>query len=275
MSGLEEIFKQWGYGTPLLYAAAAYGFFAWLDANASDEATDALSAAMKFMSVGNDNIAAALVELFDRIYTRPLLSWRAFRRSLLYTTMMSGLVAFELRELPNYTPGFYTNSRVFTGVLITLAFSYVVNAGTDYLSLFYIRRWLARAGARPVSALAVGTLLGIFVVSVGNLVRYAVMFCTALALRGMPDLDDLVRNIPESLLLASLLSIPAMVVFAWLPLLALGIFVGRLLQPLSWLVTKTQWALKDGNKHPLKAVGYIAAVAVLGIALVMGLVSRL
>ena len=56
---------------------------------------------------------------------------------------------------------------------------------------------------------------------------------------------------------------PALIVFAWLPLFALGIVIARLLTPLSWIVGRTQWALKEGNGHPIKAIGYVAAVVVL------------
>jgi hypothetical protein len=54
----------------------------------------------------------------------------------------------------------------------------------------------------------------------------------------------------------------AVIVFAWLPLFALGIVVCRLLTPLSWVVGRTQWFLKEGKEHPLKAIGYVAAVVV-------------
>lgn len=55
---------------------------------------------------------------------------------------------------------------------------------------------------------------------------------------------------------------PALTVFVWLPLLAVGIIATRALKPLSWAVGKAQWALKDGNEHPLKAVGYLGGVLV-------------
>jgi hypothetical protein len=57
-------------------------------------------------------------------------------------------------------------------------------------------------------------------------------------------------------------TLPAMAVFVWLPLFALGIVIARLLTPLSWIVGRAQWFLKEGNEHPLKAIGYVAAVVV-------------
>ena len=41
-----------------------------------------------------------------------------------------------------------------------------------------------------------------------------------------------------------------------------GILIVRLLTPLSWIVGRTQWFLKEGKEHPLKAIGYVAAVVV-------------
>ena len=34
---MEELLKYLGFTTPLIYAAAVYGLFHWLDENASDE----------------------------------------------------------------------------------------------------------------------------------------------------------------------------------------------------------------------------------------------
>jgi len=59
---------------------------------------------------------------------------------------------------------------------------------------------------------------------------------------------------------------PALAVFAWLPLFALGILAIRVLPLLSRIVEKTQWALKEGDQHPLRAIGFVAAVAVFAVA---------
>jgi hypothetical protein len=31
---------------------------------------------------------------------------------------------------------------------------------------------------------------------------------------------------------------------------------------MTWVVGRTQWFLKEGKEHPLKAIGYVAAVVV-------------
>src|SRR5215469_16409660 len=77
---MEELLKFLGFTTPLIYAGAAYGLFHWLDENASDEAKAALARTMLFKDYKNEQVASALVEVFDRIYTYPLLRRRAFFR---------------------------------------------------------------------------------------------------------------------------------------------------------------------------------------------------
>jgi uncharacterized membrane protein len=56
------------------------------------------------------------------------------------------------------------------------------------------------------------------------------------------------------------LLIPALLVHLWLLLLAAGAlivsFLYRFFQAVAW----TQWALKQGNRNPLKAIGLVAAV---------------
>jgi hypothetical protein len=70
---MEELLKLLGFTTPFMYAAAAYGFFHWLDENASDEAKAALARTMTFKDYKSEQVASALVEVFDRINTYPLL----------------------------------------------------------------------------------------------------------------------------------------------------------------------------------------------------------
>ena len=45
---LEKLLEHFGYAAPFMYAAAAYGFFHWLDENASDEAKASLARTMRF-----------------------------------------------------------------------------------------------------------------------------------------------------------------------------------------------------------------------------------
>ena len=98
MEEIGKLLDYLGYATPLLYAGAAYRLFAWLDENGSDQAKQAIASATKFSAPPNEHVAKALVEIFDRIYTSPLLHWRAALRSLLFTLVLTAIFVFEVRN---------------------------------------------------------------------------------------------------------------------------------------------------------------------------------
>jgi hypothetical protein len=93
---MDKFFDLIGFTTPFIYAAATYGLFAWLDENASSGAKIALASFLKLKPVNREVIASAITEAFDRVYTRPLLSWRAFFRSMALTLVVTALF-FERR----------------------------------------------------------------------------------------------------------------------------------------------------------------------------------
>jgi hypothetical protein len=70
MDEIGKLLEHLGYGTSVIYAAAKYGLFAWLDNNISDEAKVALAGATKFKDADNKHIASAIVEVFDRVKRR-------------------------------------------------------------------------------------------------------------------------------------------------------------------------------------------------------------
>jgi hypothetical protein len=258
MDEVGKLLEHLGYATPFIYAAAAYGLFAWLDNEASDEAKAALVNTMKPRNVSSALVASALVEVFDNLYTRPLLSRSAFLRSMMFTLLVTFIFLFEVGA--NFV--MYTLlGRIMRLFYYTLAVAIFVNVFTDYISLFVIRRWLLSYGSKPVKALLSCLLIGVLIVSGGNLARTGML----LLVGGIPiQIVDAgpFRTFLVNFALAASYAVPAVVVFAWLPLFALGIVIIRLMNPLSWVVGKTQWLLKDGNEHPLKAIGYVAAIAV-------------
>jgi hypothetical protein len=86
---LTEIAKLLGFTTPLIYAGATYGFFLWLDKKASEPAQKAISGWLVPKEYNEAGIRSAILEMFDRVYTRPLLAWRAFRRSTQITVCVT------------------------------------------------------------------------------------------------------------------------------------------------------------------------------------------
>jgi hypothetical protein len=279
MEEIGKLLDHLGYATPLLYAGAAYRLFAWLDENASDKAKAALATATKLRALPNEQVATALVEIFDRIYTSPLLHWRAALRSLLFTVVLTAIFVFEVR-----------NSEVIRDIRTSAdesvdvkfyAVALVANAVSDYISLFIIRPWLARCGHRPVLAMLSGTFFATLVVALGVFVR---LFVSTYLFSGPPisppdhplmhdssdfrpaDLESYIRYFSALVGLNFVASVPAMAVFLWLPLFAVGLLVTRILSPFSWMVTKAQWGLKEGDQHPLRAVGCVIAVIVFAVS---------
>jgi hypothetical protein len=253
---LKKLAEHFGFVAPFGYAAAAYGLFHWLDENASDEAKAALARTMLFKDYKNEQVASALVEVFDRIYTYPLLHWRAFFRSLVFTTVVLAIYLLEFETAPPW------KWRALDWTLWTMAFLF--NILSDYLSLFVIRPLLVRSGTKPVIGLGLGAVSGAATVLVGNLLREVFIQPFVLHFVGAGHgLSFLVWLAAPIMFRAYMVfSWPALAVFIWLPLFALGILIVRLLTPLSLIVGRTQWFLKEGKEHPLKAIGYVAAVVV-------------
>jgi hypothetical protein len=282
---MDKFLEHVGYGTPLVYAAAAYWLFSWLDANTSNEAKAALASTMRLKELRSKDVAASLIEIFDRIYTYPLLRWSAFFRSVLFTLIVTAVFVFEVRNSETIRRMTSSNELLFLAKIYAL--TSVTNALSDYLSLFMVRPWLAMCGNRPAFALLSGTVLAVIVVCLGTILRGQPSMDLLLedhlngVLRDAKQSSDDVEEVKRVVLAASqgLLegfftflaasALPALAVFAWLPLFALGILAIRAIAPLSWLVAKAQWALNEGDKHPLKAVGCVAAVIVFAIAAVL------
>jgi hypothetical protein len=79
----KEFFELLGLGVPFYLAAATYAVFAWVDNNASDEATKVISSWLHGRSQHKPDLGNLIINAFDRIYTSPLLRFKAFRRSAL------------------------------------------------------------------------------------------------------------------------------------------------------------------------------------------------
>jgi hypothetical protein len=252
---METLAEALGLATPFAYAASVYGAFAWLENDATENAKSALAGAMRLREFDGNQVGLAIVEVFDLLYTRPLLGLRALFRSILFTVVVTAVYSYE--HLPQtFSKAVFGSDdptdlhnpyRAFlVGMLLT-------NAVTDHVSLFAIRKWLAGWGASPVLGMLFGAFIGLFIVGVGFALR--AMLTEALSGFAMLDFD-----VFKGYLNVSYYGIlPGALVFVWLPLFAFGILAIRAVAPLSWVVTRVQWASKSANEHPLRAVGCVAA----------------
>jgi hypothetical protein len=161
---------------------------------------------------------------------------------------------------------YWSPYRSFVAAQYSIALSF--NVFTDYLSLFVIRWLLSRSGTKVVVGLILAAISGSAIVLLANVLRAITFFIQRSAWFGQlkifwENVQDIFFGIFYSHMHYAL---PAIIVFSWLPLFALGILAIRALTPLSRIVEKAQWALKEGDKHPLKAIGYVAAVVVFELA---------
>jgi hypothetical protein len=274
MGSPDEAFKLLGLGAPFAYAGATYWACQYLDQKVSDEAKQAISNVLKIRSHDPANVSAALVEVFDRIYGRPLLSWKGFRRSALFTMVITLVYLYEIGMLTDtYTilRDWWSGSGWFLPTELWV--SLLLNIFTDYLALFAVRMWLNSSRSRPLLALVTGSAIGVAVVFGTAFLRGGIGFYLEwLAYPSLPPLR--VRDVFPLLRAAFpfgdtvFLTIPTLAVFVWLPLFAISILLLRLASPITWAVGKTQWFLKDGKEHPLEAIGMVASVIVFGAAVV-------
>ena len=255
MPNFIEVIKQLGIVTPFVYSAGIYTFFNYLDRQASEEAKRAISGWLQPHGYDRVAVAAAFVEIFDRLYTRPLLGWRAFIRSALFTTIITAIFLYEAAHFVGRATEQYM-------VVLLLA-----NIVSDYISLFIVRKFLVMGGARPLSALIVGPLLGMCVVGLLQLVReFGLSYLEMMQLNiSNMDLRDFVQNevLPSFHgAFYRITTISALAVHLWLPLFAIGLLCLNGLNYFLLAIGRMQWFLKQGNDHPLDAVGYVLAVIV-------------
>jgi hypothetical protein len=252
-----------------MFAATAYVLFNWLDGNISDNAKAALAQTMRWKDYRSEQVALALVEVFDKIYTYPLFHRRAFFRSFIFTATVSAFFLPKwIRDSSFKDPDPDSLWLMWLFQSEVLGTAILINVITDYLSLFLIRPLLLRSGNKPVICLALGGFIGAAIVLVANALRSLVLWGIWCAVIGFLC-DGSIPSLRVALTADFTFAFAAIVVFIWLPLFALSIATARLLAPLSWMVEKTQWLLKEGEKHPLKAIGYVSAILVFAAAVVV------
>jgi hypothetical protein len=259
---LTDFMKLLGFSTPLIYAGATYGFFLWLDKKASRPAKKAISGWLMPKQYDRAGTAIAILELFDRAYTHPLLTWRTFVRSALITYLVTGVIL--------YSSGFTFSADISRAEhyidwplkIFTMSL-FVVNTLSDYVALFMIRYFLANKYINPFLALVIGPGIGVLFVVFCISVR-ALIFIFSITLEAHASIPPMSNNWGLILFLMMnkiflMTSVGALLVHLWLPFFALCVGLLKGLNYLLLAAHTAQWFLKRGKDHPLEAVGFVAA----------------
>ena len=78
----------------------------------------------------------------------------------------------------------------------------------------------------------------------------------------LAELADFFRQFPHTMA-------PAFIIHLWLPLFALSSLLVKLILWTFRAVEWAQWFLKQGDAHPLKAIGIVATIIVFGSAMLV------
>jgi len=242
----EEALDKLGLATPFIYGAGTYGFFHYLDNQASGQAKKAIAGWFKPLEYDRAAVAAAVVEIFDRLYTHPLLGWRAILRSALFTIVITAIFAYEILSIQTVD---HPPLQFVAGLLLT-------NIISDYISLFFVRKLLVVGGKWPIVALVGGPVAGMCVVTLFFVAREVGL----LAFWATPDV---LPDVADTFIVWSLVFfVPTLAVHLWLPLFGFGILCVTGLHYLLRAIGGTQWFLERGDDHPLDAVGYVLGTMV-------------
>jgi hypothetical protein len=298
----DKLFTLLGLGVPFYLAAATYAVFSWLDNNASDEATKVISSWLHGRSQNKPDLGNLIISAFDRIYTSPLLTFRAFRRSAAISSiiyLLVCLVPLAWTFYLSYRSGWWDqywriyrdqqpeelrdiNGPAVIGFQLGIAATIVIII--DFISLFFVRKFLVLARVYPISASIISSTFGLGLVIIGWIIIITVSisrlyWLDPAVLRFIypfPTWKEVVSNIDVvRMVLPNLftsffeITRSAFVVHLWLPLFALSSLVVRLVYLILRAVEWAQWFLKQGDAHPLKAIGVVATIIVFGSAVLV------
>ena len=275
---LKEISEALGVGGSIIATVATYGFFSWLDRNASEQATKAVSDWLRRQPYRSIDLKQAIESAFDNLYSFPLLRIKAFVRSAVVSLgvmILLFLLQFIVLPLTNFNIFFVVPVYDVIVEQSVLIISVILS---DYVSLFVVRPSLSLAGEHLLRGLLAAMFGGFLVILAFNFV----LWFGAMGILGLirhsvilsvhTTIKVLAKLVSEDLRSMILINSPALVVHLWLPLFAAGAIGVRLLFTVFQAIEGAQWFLKQGDRHPFRAIGFVAAALVFGsIAIVKAL----
>jgi len=276
-----EAFGQLRAAMPVAYAAMTYGIFHYLDKNASASAKKAIKSWIKPLDYDKAAVADAIVDVFDRVYSKPLFHWRAFVRSAAFSLLVISIFLFENSLTPiafaSLQKVIETEHPEAKLLIAFLSAGFLSNIVSDYISIFAVRSWLLAAKMSPMLYLLAGPLVGCYTVALVYLIRDIPFFIILDRQRDLHLLSDgyfplgwirffIFGVTHQNVWTSHWLFLPALAVHSWLILFAVSVILVRLGNLLIAGVSGVQWFLKRGDQHPLDAIGCVAAAIVFIIA---------
>lgn len=263
-------------------AGATYAFFHFLDKNASGAAKETITEWIRGGQYSRSDLQSAILLVFDKLYYLPFGARTVFRSATL--TSLAFLVTqiywmWTQNELVSIRLG---EPRTIFEMVFLLS-----NIFSDLIALLFVRLWLSKSSERiGITLSLLGCIIPILIGIVGsyyaafwgaNVLGYQFQFGDYVYVEGpsgrmmmLADLGDQTES--EFLQMfffydnLGWIMLSSLLIFVWLPLCFFG-FVGlRLLNLLLYLVNLTQWFIKRGNQHPLRAIGLVASGLVFVIA---------
>jgi hypothetical protein len=225
---MEELLQALGLGTPVYVAAGTYGFFSWLDRNASSQAKHAIAQWLGGHEYERYGLQLGILSAFDRIYGKPLLSLRSFVRSALISIAVCVItrVLFamyfgdavvdqhpEVLSLYNKE----TNNQIILNIVIGLLPPVIFS---DYISLFFVRRMLESKVLGPLKSCLLAFSCGIG----AAFITYLLDLVVALFITGKFDVNFVADglgyifglSIWDQLFWFAITMYPALLVHLWL-----------------------------------------------------------
>lgn len=279
---IKEVFRSLGLESAFIYAGLTFAFFAWVDSDISPQVKETISRWINRMSHERTAVTASIVQIFDRIYGKKLLSLNTLVRSSLISIVVSVIFIVEQRIVsnPSLRPD---QTHLF-------AFSIYANVLSDYLSLFFIKKLLVSLPARPILTLLLGTTVAALVIFMFLVFRLSmpVIFAghlrldweenwmlAAIAAILFPFMASIKLVLMHPEVIGMSLVPPAIFVHLWLALMGIAVFIIRIGTYFFRTVSVAEKVLKKEESRPLRAIGYVAALFVFLVVTSTSILGRL
>jgi hypothetical protein len=277
---LTEVLKLLGFTTPFVYTAATYGLFYYADRKASGKAKAALSAWVQ-SGQRRRNSEEVIIDLFNKIYTDKLLSANALIRSASITLLVSSLIWFEVGDvtvggpLVSYISG-KTDFDEFRIDSIGVFTTNIFNVMSDYVSLFFIKRWLLYGRQHIVTSVFVAAIVGVGFVGTAYVCKIIIELMAYVWIFDKWEASALLAFWldPFNLKIDLIRLAPALAVHLWLPIFGLAVVLTHTISMFARAATWMQWFIKQGQHHPFQAVGYVASVIVFASSVIIQFLWR-